>query len=107
MIRKAITRPCRQIMDNAGEEGSVIVGHLLEKYGSEFNMGYDAAQGEYVDMIKKGILDPLKVVRTALVDASGYVPVVFFRGWEEERKGEDRKPEIADRLVFVAGRCDR
>ena len=71
MIRKAIVRPCKQIMDNAGEEGSVIVGHLLEKYGQEFNMGYDAAQGEYVDMIKKGILDPLKVVRTALVDASG------------------------------------
>lgn len=71
MIRKAIVRPCKQIMENAGEEGSVIVGHLLEKYGKDFNMGYDAAQGAYVDMIAKGILDPLKVVKTALIDASG------------------------------------
>lgn len=73
MIRKAIVRPCKQIVDNAGEEGSVVVGHLLEKYGDQFQMGYDASKGEYVDMIAQGILDPLKVVRTALVDASGCV----------------------------------
>jgi len=71
IIRTAITRPARTIVENAGEEGSVVVGNLLEKYGSEFNMGYDAQKGEYTDMIASGILDPLKVVRTALLDASG------------------------------------
>lgn len=71
IIRKALTRPARMIVENAGEEGSVVVGTLLEKYGSEekFGMGYDAGKGVYTDMIASGIVDPLKVVRTALVDA--------------------------------------
>lgn len=71
IIRTAVTRPARIIAENAGEEGSVIVGRLLEKYADQFSMGYDAQKGEYVDMIQAGILDPLKVVKTALVDASG------------------------------------
>ncbi|KAI8917297.1 hypothetical protein PhCBS80983_g03362 [Powellomyces hirtus] len=85
IVRKAVQAPCRTIVNNAGEEGSVIVGHLLESYTapteglrstaeegkSNFNYGYNAATGHYVDMIKEGIIDPLKVVRTALVDASG------------------------------------
>jgi chaperonin GroEL len=74
MIRNAILRPCRTIVENAGEEGSVVVGKLLsEEYTTQdkFNWGYDAATSQYRDMIAAGILDPLKVVRTALVDASG------------------------------------
>lgn len=71
IIKSAITRPARTIVENAGEEGSVIVGNILEKYGSDFNMGYDAQKGEYTDMVASGIIDPAKVVRTALVDASG------------------------------------
>ncbi|KAI5981508.1 chaperonin GroL [Pisolithus marmoratus] len=73
IIRRALSHPARTILSNAGEEASVIVGTLLNKYGDadEFSMGYDASKGEYVDMIKAGIVDPLKVVRTALVDASG------------------------------------
>ncbi|KAL4071939.1 chaperonin GroL [Scleroderma citrinum] len=73
IIRRALTNPARTILTNAGEEASVIVGTLLSKYSSadNFAMGYDASKGEYVDMIKAGIVDPLKVVRTALVDASG------------------------------------
>jgi chaperonin GroEL len=74
MIRNAILRPCRTIVENAGEEGSVVVGKLLsEEYATQekFNWGYDAATSQYRDMIAAGILDPLKVVRTALVDASG------------------------------------
>lgn len=71
IIRKALTRPARMIVENAGEEGSVVIGTLLEKYGSEdqFGMGYDAGKGVYTDMIASGIVDPLKVVRTALIDA--------------------------------------
>ncbi len=71
IVKNAITRPARVIVENAGSEGSVIVGKLMDEYGSDFNKGYDSAKGEYVDMIKAGILDPFKVVRTALVDASG------------------------------------
>jgi chaperonin GroEL len=71
IIRAALLRPTRTIVENAGEEGSVIVGQLLEKYAGEgqFQWGYDAAKGEFTDMIASGIVDPLKVVRTALVDA--------------------------------------
>lgn len=71
IVRNAITRPARTIVENAGSEGSVIVGKLTDNYGSDFQKGYDSATGQYVDMIASGIVDPLKVVRTALVDASG------------------------------------
>jgi chaperonin GroEL len=73
IIRRALTHPARTILHNAGEESSVIVGTLLSQYGApdKFAWGYDAQKGEYIDMIKAGIVDPLKVVRTALVDASG------------------------------------
>ncbi|KAF6746437.1 chaperonin Cpn60/TCP-1 family [Ephemerocybe angulata] len=73
IIRRAITNPARTIFKNAGEESSVIAGRILGEYGGEgkFNWGYDAGKGEYVDMVASGIVDPLKVVRTALVDAAG------------------------------------
>ncbi|KAJ7471740.1 chaperonin Cpn60/TCP-1 family [Mycena latifolia] len=73
IVRRALTAPARAILSNAGEEASVIVGTLLGQYGAadKFGWGYDAAKGEYVDMVKAGIVDPLKVVRTALVDAAG------------------------------------
>jgi chaperonin GroEL len=71
IIKSAITRPARRIVENAGLEGSVVVGKLMDEFGSDFNKGFDSATGQYVDMLAKGIVDPLKVVRTALVDASG------------------------------------
>mmetsp|Transcript_18650 Transcript_18650/g.40888 ORF Transcript_18650/g.40888 Transcript_18650/m.40888 type:complete len:572 (-) Transcript_18650:657-2372(-) len=67
IISNALKVPCRTIVNNAGDEGSVVVGKLLEGDGS---IGYDASTGEYVDLIKAGIIDPVKVVRTALVDAA-------------------------------------
>jgi chaperonin GroEL (HSP60 family) len=76
IIRAALSRPTRQIVENAGEEGSVVVGRLLENPG-DFAYGYDASVGEYKDMIAAGILDPLKVVRTALQDASGVSSLLF------------------------------
>jgi chaperonin GroEL len=59
----------------------VIVGTLLKQYGTadKFAWGYDAAKGEYVDMIKAGIVDPFKVVRTALVEASGVASLLCAR----------------------------
>ena len=71
IVQSAITRPARTIVENAGGEGAVVVGKLSEDHAGNFNMGYDSAKGEYVDMIEAGIVDPLKVVRTALTDASG------------------------------------
>lgn len=71
IIKSAITRPARTIVENAGTEGSVVVGKLMDEFGADFNKGYDSQKGEYVDMIASGIVDPLKVVRTALTDASG------------------------------------
>ena len=68
IVRKAIQAPARQIAINAGEDGSVIVGKILEK--DQYSFGFDAQSGEYVDMVKKGIIDPTKVVRTAIQDAA-------------------------------------
>lgn len=71
IVKNAITRPARTIIENAGIEGAVIIGKLVDEYAADFNKGFDSSKGEYVDMIEAGILDPLKVVRTGLVDASG------------------------------------
>ena len=68
IIRKAIQAPIRQIAENAGVDGAVIVGKLLES--TDTNYGYNSQSGEYTDMIKAGIVDPTKVVRTALQDAA-------------------------------------
>jgi chaperonin GroEL len=71
IIRQAIQNPCRTIVDNAGSEGSVVAGKLLDEHPENVNWGYDASTDEYCDMIERGIIDPTKVVRTALIDASG------------------------------------
>jgi chaperonin GroEL len=60
--------PARQIAINAGEDGSVIVGKILEK--DQYGFGFDAQSGEYGNLMSKGIIDPTKVVRTALQDAA-------------------------------------
>ena len=68
IVRRALQAPIRQIAENAGDEGSVIVGKLLEQ--DDTNYGFDAQAGEYADLVKAGIIDPVKVVRTALQDAA-------------------------------------
>jgi chaperonin GroEL len=68
IIRKALQAPLRQIVANAAEDGAVVVGKLLENY--EVTTGYNAQTGEYVNMFEAGIIDPTKVVRTALEGAS-------------------------------------
>lgn len=68
IVLKALEAPIRQIAENAGVEGSIVVGKVLENKTETF--GFDAQKEEYVDMIAKGIVDPAKVVRTALQDAS-------------------------------------
>lgn len=68
IIRKALQAPIRQIAENAGVDGAVVAGKLLES--KDCNFGYNAQSGEYTDMIKAGIVDPTMVVRTALQDAA-------------------------------------
>ncbi|GAU80856.1 chaperonin GroEL [Bosea sp. BIWAKO-01] len=68
IVRKAITAPARQIVDNAGDDGAVVVGKLLES--KDYAYGYNAQTGEYGDLVKAGIIDPTKVVRTAIQDAA-------------------------------------
>lgn len=68
IIRKATQAPVRQIAENAGVDGAVVAGKILES--NDVNFGYNAQSGEYTDMVKAGIIDPAKVVRTALQDAA-------------------------------------
>jgi chaperonin GroEL len=68
IVRKAVQTPLRQIAENAGEDGAVISGKILDR--DEYNWGFDAQTGEFKDLVKAGIVDPTKVVRTALQDAA-------------------------------------
>jgi chaperonin GroEL len=68
IVRRAIQTPARQIAHNAGEDGAVIAGKILEH--KDYNYGYNAQTGEYVDLVKTGVIDPVKVVRIALQDAA-------------------------------------
>jgi chaperonin GroEL len=68
IVRKAIQAPARQIATNAGEDGSVIVGKILEK--DQYNWGFDAQLGEYGNLVSKGVIDPTKVVRSAIQGAA-------------------------------------
>jgi chaperonin GroEL len=68
IVRKALQSPARQIAQNAGADGSVVVGKILEK--DQYNFGYDAQSGEYGNLVSKGIIDPTKVVRCAIQNAS-------------------------------------
>jgi chaperonin GroEL len=75
IVRRALQTPARQIIENAGEDGSVIVGKLIEK--GDYNWGYNAATGEYQDLVASGVIDPAKVVRTALQDAASVASLLI------------------------------
>jgi chaperonin GroEL len=68
IVRRALQAPARQIAENAGEDGAVIAGKILEK--DSYAFGYNASTGAYGDLVKQGVIDPAKVVRTALQDAA-------------------------------------
>ncbi len=75
IVRRALRAPARQIADNAGGDGAWIVGKLLES--EEDNWGFNAATGEYQDLVKAGVIDPAKVVRTALQDAASVASLLI------------------------------
>jgi chaperonin GroEL len=75
IVRRAIQVPARQIVQNAGEDGSLVVGKLIES--SKYNWGFNAATGEYQDLVSAGVIDPAKVVRTALQDAASVASLLI------------------------------
>lgn len=75
IVRRALRAPARQIADNAGEDGAWIVGKLLEN--EDYGWGFNAATGEYQDLVKAGVIDPAKVVRTALQDAASVASLLI------------------------------
>jgi chaperonin GroEL len=75
IVKKALQMPARQIAINAGEDGSIIAGKILENAG--YSWGFDAQTGEYGDLLAKGIIDPTKVVRSALQDAASIASLLI------------------------------
>ncbi len=90
IVRKAIQYPARQIAENSGTDGSIIVGKLLDSKDS--NYGYDAQKGEFTDMIQAGIIDPTKVVRHALQDAASIAGLLITTEAMVAEKPEPKAP---------------
>ena len=88
IVRRALQSPIRQIAENAGTEGSIVVGKLLE--GKSATQGFDAQNGVYTDMVKAGIIDPTKVVRIALQDASSVAGLLITTEAMVAEKPEDK-----------------
>ncbi|MBN9237374.1 chaperonin GroL [Mesorhizobium hungaricum] len=98
IVRRAIEAPARQIAENAGAEGSIIVGKLREK--TDFAWGWNAQTGEYGDLYRQGVIDPAKVVRTALQDAASVAGLLVTT---EAMVAEKPKKEAAPAMPAGAG----
>ncbi len=90
IVRRALQAPVRQIAYNAGTDGSIVVGKLLES--SDATFGFDAQKGEFCDMVKAGIIDPVKVVRTALQDAASVAGLLITTEAMVAEKPEKKSP---------------
>jgi chaperonin GroEL len=90
IVRRALQSPVRQVVENAGADGSIVVGKLLD--ANDPNRGFDAQTGEYVDMIKAGILDPTKVVRLALQNAASVAGLLVTTEVMVAEKPEKKAP---------------
>ena len=98
IVRRAIEAPARQIAENAGAEGSIVVGKLREK--ADFAWGWNAQTGEYGDLYSQGVIDPAKVVRTALQDAASVAGLLVTT---EAMVAEKPKKETAPAMPAGAG----
>lgn len=92
IVRRALQTPVRQIAENAGHDGAVVAGKLLEK--KDANWGFDAQLGQYADMMKSGIIDPTKVVRTALQDAASVAGLLITTEAMVAEKPEKKAPPM-------------
>jgi chaperonin GroEL len=90
IVRKAVQTPLRQIAENAGEDGAVVAGKVLEN--DTYDFGFDAQTGEYKDLVAAGIIDPTKVVRTALQDAASVASLLITTEAMIAEKPEKKAP---------------
>jgi chaperonin GroEL len=93
IVRNALSEPARRIAQNAGYEGSVVVQQLRGESGGN---GFNAASGEWVDMVKVGIIDPAKVTRSALQNAASIAAIVLTAESAVVEKPEDEEPAAGD-----------
>jgi chaperonin GroEL len=92
IIRRALQAPIRQIAENAGTDGSVVVGKVMES--KDTNFGFDAQKGEYTNLVKAGIIDPTKVVRTALQDAASVASLLITTEAMVAERPEKKSPPM-------------
>ena len=91
-MRKAVLTPLRQIAENAGEDGAVVSGRVLDR--EEYNWGFDAQAGEFKDLVAAGIIDPTKVVRTALQNAASVAGLLIMTEAMVAEKPEKKAPPM-------------
>jgi len=101
IVRRALQAPARQIAENAGEDGAVIAGKILES--KDYSFGYNAQTGEYGDLVKQGVIDPAKVVRTALQDAASVAGLLVTT---EAMVAEKPKPKTPPAMPHGGGMGD-
>ena len=101
VVRRALQAPARQIAENAGEDGAVVAGKILDK--SDYAFGYNAQTGEYGDLVKQGVIDPTKVVRTALQDAASVAGLLVTT---EAMVAEKPKPKAPPAMPHGGGMGD-
>ena len=101
IVRKALQSPVRQIAENAGVEGSIVVGKLMDS--KEQNFGYNARTDVYEDLVKAGVIDPVKVVRTALQDAASVAGLLITTEAMVAEKPEDKPAAAAPPMPDMGG----
>ena len=101
IVRRALQAPARQIAENAGEDGAVVAGKILDT--KDYNFGYNAQTGEYGDLVKQGVIDPAKVVRTALQDAASVAGLLVTT---EAMVAEKPKPKTPPAMPHGGGMGD-
>ena len=101
IVRRALQAPARQIAENAGEDGAVIAGKILDS--KDYAFGYNAQTGEYGDLVKQGVIDPAKVVRTALQDADSVAGLLVT---SEAMLAEKPKPKAPPAMPHGGGMGD-
>src|SRR5215471_381525 len=101
IVRRALQAPARQIAENAGEDGAVVAGKILDS--KDYSFGYNAQTGEYGDLVKQGVIDPTKVVRTALQDAASVAGLLVTT---EAMVAEKPKPKTPPAMPHGGGMGD-
>ncbi len=104
IVRRALHTPLRQIVENAGEDGAVVAGKVLEN--SSYSFGFDAQAGEYKDLVQAGIIDPTKVVRSALQDAASVAGLLVTTEAMVAERPEKKAPPAPGGMGGMGGMGD-